>query len=68
MLFFQPETKLYLKYADFVRNWIKTHVQDHRETFDKTHLRDFIDLYLNTDPQENDKALVTGIVEILVVI
>ena len=43
-----------LEYRTFVRNWLTEIIREHRKTFDKAHLRDFVDLYIDmqTEPEK----------------
>ena len=43
-----------------MRKWVVQNIQEHRDTFDKKHLRDFVDIYINAETTE-DKGLFSGI-------
>ena len=41
-----------MKIIQSVKTWINQNIQEHRESFDKDSLRDFIDLYLDAEQTE----------------
>jgi len=44
-----------------VKKYLAETIEGHRSTFDKTHVRDFIDLYLKAQLEDAEQELFTGI-------
>ena len=48
--------------VEHVRKWLRTLIQEHRDSFDKDNLRDFVDLYLDAEVSETE-GLYSGTVQ-----
>ena len=57
---FQPAFRKYVALDRETKDFVRTVIAEHRDTFDKDNIRDFIDIYLAAEKSGEETGALTG--------